>query len=82
MADKNKTFEEKLKELDAIVKKLEAGETTLNEMLELFENGVKIAHECSSELENAEKKVSILVKSDNGGDEEMELQPFGDEIEG
>lgn len=77
MADKEKTFEEKLNELDAIVKKLEAGDTTLDEMLALFENGVKIARECSSELENAEKKVNILVKSDDC----MELQPFNSETE-
>lgn len=80
MSDKNKTFEEKLGELDNIVKKLETGETTLDEMLALFESGVKIARECSLELENAEKKINILV-ADKDGDE-MHTQPFDAEIEG
>ncbi len=78
MSDKEQTFEEKLGELDGIVKKLETGDTTLDEMLALFESGVKIARECGAELDSAEKKINILVENSDG---DMELKPFAGEAE-
>ncbi len=74
MAEAKKTFEEKLGELDGIVKALEEGEATLDEMLELFERGVKITRECSAELDGAEQKINILVKDRDGN---FEALPFG-----
>ena len=41
-----KTFEENLKELEAIVLKLESGETGLDEALELYEKGIKLSAIC------------------------------------
>ena len=70
---KNISFEENLKELEDIVKKLEGGDVSLDEMLELFEQGIARTKECNEQLKNAEQKISILIKNNSG---EMEEQPF------
>ncbi len=54
-------FEEALKELEITVKKLESGDTTLEEAMELFEKGVGLTKECRKLLENAELKVTQLI---------------------
>lgn len=73
MEEKKICFEESLKELESIVKKLEGGETTLDEMLELFEQGIARTKECNAQLENAEQKISILMKDSSG---EMKEKTF------
>jgi len=60
------SFEIALKELEGIVKQLESGEAKLEEALELFERGVKLTRFCSQKLEDAEKKVELLVKDGQG----------------
>ncbi len=55
-----KTFEENLKELEAIVLKLESGETGLDEALELYEKGIKLSAICKERLENAKQKIETL----------------------
>lgn len=70
---KNISFEENLKELEDIVKKLEGGDVSLDQMLELFEQGIARTKECNQQLKEAEQKISILVKNSSG---EMEEQPF------
>ena len=54
-------FEKSIKELEEIVAKLENGDTSLDESLELFEKGIKLSKECNQMLDNAEKKVSVLI---------------------
>ena len=72
MAEKEKglCFEENLKELESIVKKLESGDVSLDEMLELFEQGIARTKECTAQLKNAEQKINILVKNSLGEVEE------------
>ncbi len=73
MAAKKMSFEEALARLEEIVRLLEGGEAPLDKSLELFEEGVKLVKLCGSRLDDAEKKISILVKNgENGYDE----QPF------
>ena len=55
-------FEDALKELEEIVKKMENGDFSLNESLKLFERGITLTRLCSSELEHAKQKIEILVK--------------------
>lgn len=69
----NNTFENSMLELEQVVKKLEKGDTTLDESLSLFEKGVKLSKECQNMLDKAEKKVSVLLKNENG---EIEKQDF------
>lgn len=56
-------FEEALKELEETVKKLESGETSLEEAMELFEKGVALTRQCSKLLEGAELKVTKLLEN-------------------
>ena len=62
----NKNFEEMMQDLEKIAKDLEGGELSLDESVKKFEEGMKISKECSEILENAEKKISILVKNSDG----------------
>ena len=66
MSDNKDLFEKNLKELEETVKKLEEGNISLDEMLSLFEKGIKLTKNCTSQLENAEQKINILMKSENG----------------
>lgn len=68
-----KTFEQSISELEAIAAKLEAGDVTLDESLELFEQGIKLSKSCQKMLDTAEKKVSVLMANEDG---EMEKQDF------
>ena len=63
-------FEEAMHELEETVKKLEAGETTLDEAMELFEKGVNLTRTCRNLLAEAELKVTKLV----GGAEKEEVE--------
>ncbi len=69
------SFEENIKELESIVKALEAGEVSLDEMLKLFEDGVKLTRECTEQLKNAEQKITVLMKNSDG---EICEVPFGE----
>ena len=60
------TFESSLKELERIVEELEAGDLPLERSLELFEQGVKLSRECQKRLDEAERKVEILLKGSDG----------------
>ena len=71
--EKMVSFEENLRELEDIVKKLESGDISLDEMLELYEQGIARTKECNAQLKNAEQKISILEKKSNG---EIEEKPF------
>lgn len=68
-----KGFEESIKELEEIVEKLEKGDASLDESLKLFESGIKLSKACQKMLDNAEKKVSVLMQNDEGN---MEKQEF------
>lgn len=67
-------FEKNLKELEGVVKELEGGDVTLDQMLELFEKGVKLTKQCTSALDAAEQKINILIKNRETG--QVEEQPF------
>ena len=67
-------FEEALKELEETVKKLESGETTLDESMELFEKGISLTRTCRKLLSDAQLTVTQLV-----GGEEKEEVPFDTE---
>ena len=60
------TFESSLKELERIVEQLEAGDLPLERSLELFEQGVRLSRDCQKRLDEAERKVEILIKGSDG----------------
>ncbi len=57
-------FEDKLAELETIVEKLEKGQLSLDESLELFEQGITLSRECNAMLKNARQKVEKLMEED------------------
>ena len=61
-----KTFEDSLNELEDIATKLESGNLNLDEAIKEFEKGIKLSKECSQKLDEAEKKINILVQGENG----------------
>ena len=61
-----KSFESSLKELERIVEQLEEGDLPLEKSLELFEQGVRLSRDCQKRLDEAERKVEILLKGDDG----------------
>lgn len=67
-------FEQRLKRLESIVQRMEAGDLQLDESLKLFEEGVRISRECSEQLSEAEAKVKVLVSADSNG--QMVTQDF------
>jgi len=64
------TFEKNLEELENIASELERGNLSLEKAIETFEKGIKLSKECSGKLDKAEKKINILVQTENGLTEE------------
>jgi len=55
-----KDFEAAIAELETIVKKLEEGDLTLEQSLDLYERGVRLSRYCHGRLEDAERRVEVL----------------------
>jgi len=60
--DKLKDFEESLLHLEKIVSNMESGELGLEDSLEQFEQGIKLAKTCQDTLANAEIRVEQLIE--------------------
>jgi exodeoxyribonuclease VII small subunit len=69
--DKDK-FEDALGRLEELVRKMEAGDMTLEDSLKAFEEGIKLARLCAKKLDDAERRVDILLKQEDG----MAVKPF------
>ncbi len=76
MNAKQQTFEASLAALDKIVRRLEQGDLSLEESLKLFEDGVKLSRECQERLNQAERRIEVLLKDENGN---PALQAIGKE---
>jgi exodeoxyribonuclease VII small subunit len=59
-------FEKALSRLETIVTELEGGELSLDDSLKIFEEGVKLSKTCLKMLDDAERKVEILVQDKDG----------------
>ena len=68
-----KKFEEAMERLGKIVESLESGDLSLEDSLGIFEEGMKLVGFCSKKLEEAEQKVTLLVKESEG---KYSQQPF------
>jgi len=67
-----KKFEKALEKLEDIVRKMEEGELTLDESLKAFEEGIKLSRLCLTKLEEAERKVEVLLADE----ESFDSRPF------
>ena len=59
-------FETSLEELERIVRELERGDLPLEKSLELFEQGVKLSRACQERLNEAERRIEILTRDNQG----------------
>jgi exodeoxyribonuclease VII small subunit len=60
-------FEKQLKALESVVERLEQGDLSLEESVQLFEEGIKLSDACKKELEVAEGKIQLLVDRGKNG---------------
>ena len=63
-------FEKNMSDLENIVTELEKGDLNLDESISKFEVGIKISKQCNKILEDAEKKITILLEKDGEVKEE------------
>jgi exodeoxyribonuclease VII small subunit len=79
MANASETnFESSLASLEQVVAQLESGDLPLERALSLFEEGVGLARLCQSQLEDAERKVEVLLRERG----EIKVVPFDSTREG
>lgn len=74
--DKKFNFEIAMKQLEEIANELEKNELDLDGAVEKFEEGMKLSKQCSEILENAEKKITILINDgkNNFSEEKFETE--------
>ena len=58
-----KTFETALNELETIIEELESGSPTLDKMMQLYEDGMKLMKVCQEQLSEVEGKITTLIKT-------------------
>lgn len=72
-ASKN-SFEESLKRLERIVESLEQGKVTLDEAVDLYEEGIRLSKLCGEKLKSAELKIKKLTKDMTGQFQLLDLE--------
>ena len=73
MEKKEKTFEESLTTLEAIVKDLEAGQVPLDDAINKFTEAMKLSKSCNEKLKNAEENINKILK-ENGKLENFSIE--------
>jgi exodeoxyribonuclease VII small subunit len=61
-----RTFEASLEALERIVRDLERGDLPLEKSLELFEQGIRLSRECQDRLSQAERRIEVLMRDNQG----------------
>lgn len=64
--DGGRSFETSLASLERIVRELERGDLPLEKSLELFEQGVRLSRECQERLNEAERRIEVLLRDGDG----------------
>lgn len=74
MKENNQSFEEMMQSLEQIAHELESGNLSLDDSVKKFEQGMEISKECSKVLEEAEQKITILMKDNEQNLKEENFQ--------
>ncbi len=74
----SRSFEASLDALEQIVAQLESGDLPLEKSLELFEQGIRLSRECQERLTQAERRIEILLRDNQG---QPIVRPFDDSQE-
>jgi len=64
--EQSRSFEASLEALEQIVQQLESGDLPLEKSLELFEQGIRLSRECQERLGQAERRIEILLRDNQG----------------
>ncbi|UVI32298.1 exodeoxyribonuclease VII small subunit [Paenibacillus spongiae] len=72
MEEQQLSFEEAMERLEAIVSRLENGDVPLETAIELFQEGMKLSQLCGTKLEQVERKIEVLIETENG----FQKKPF------
>jgi len=64
--EQSRTFEASLEALEQIVHELERGDLPLERSLELFEQGVRLSRQCQERLNQAERRIEVLLRDNQG----------------
>ncbi|MEP6568994.1 MAG: exodeoxyribonuclease VII small subunit [Acidobacteriota bacterium] len=70
-----KSFEASLEALEEIVHQLEGGDLPLEKSLELFEDGIRLSRQCQERLNQAERRIEVLLRDNQG---RSVVMPFAD----
>lgn len=62
--EEEKTFEQAITELEKIVKDLESGNASLDESIEKYTEGMRLAKLCGDKLNDATLKINKILKED------------------
>ena len=68
--EKEMNFEKAIEELELIAQELESGKLNLDDSIKKFEDGMKLSKKCTEYLENAEKKITVLIEKNGEFSEE------------
>jgi exodeoxyribonuclease VII small subunit len=77
MAAQEKKFEDELKDLEATVAQIDSGELSLEESIKAFERGVALVRSLNQKLDEAEKKIEVLVRDSQG---ELRAMPYRNDV--
>ena len=75
---KEPAFEDRLAELEQVVRELDSDELPLEHAIEAYERGIKLSFALNKTLEEAQRKIEILTQSNEG---ELKSQPFKEGME-
>jgi exodeoxyribonuclease VII small subunit len=64
--EQSKSFEASLEALEQIVRELESGDLPLEKSLELFEDGIRLSRQCQERLNQAERRIEMLLRDNQG----------------
>ncbi len=64
--EQQRPFEASLEALEQIVRELERGDLPLEKSLELFEQGIRLSRECQERLSQAERRIEVLLRDNQG----------------
>lgn len=67
MGKKKNTFENNMEQLELIIKELEQGNVSLEDMVKKYSEGMMLAKNCIEKLEIAEQEIDIILKEDKTG---------------
>ncbi len=71
------TYDALVARLERVVGELESGQLTLEQSIERFAEGIRLAKDASRKLDEAERRIEMLVRNADGSEEEVPFDPEG-----